>query len=83
MATIHQGAERDQDWGRLNALMNLYDETRNVRIASYDLGTDFRRQTAVHFGSLLKNTESGEWNFNAIGTGYRTGLEHFLEEWDN
>ena len=48
------------------------DGTSNTELIRYDLGEDFSIETAVVVGELYKS--SGEWKFNAIGSGFQGGL---------
>ena len=50
-------------------------------IARYDLDEDFSIETAVEFGRLYKR--GSEWKFEAVGTGYKGGLQFFVDKYAN
>jgi len=71
--TIHEAAERAQNFGQVtNAFVRIVNEDTGAELIRYDLGEDFSVETAVVVGELYRH--SGEWKFNAIGSGYRDGL---------
>lgn len=71
--TIYDAEKRMQNFGQVsNAFIRIVDEEKNVELTRYDLGEDFSIETAVLFGELYRH--SGEWKFNAIGSGYQGGL---------
>lgn len=71
--TIYDSEVRRQNFGQVNnAYIRIYDEATGQELLRYDLGEDFSIETAVIFGELYKH--SGEWKFNAIGSGYQGGL---------
>lgn len=72
-ATIYEAEERRQNFGMVsNAFIRIFNEITGEELLRYDLGEDFSIETALVFGELYKN--SGEWKFNAIGSGYQGGL---------
>ena len=62
-----------------NSYIRIYDATNNTDIARYDLDEDFSIETAVEFGRLYKR--SGEWKFEAMGVGYKGGLQYFVDKY--
>lgn len=71
--TIYEAESRRQNFGQVNnAFVRIYNEDTGEELLRYDLGEDFSIETAAVFGELYKN--SGEWKFNAIGSGYQGGL---------
>jgi tellurium resistance protein TerD len=71
--TIHEGQERSQNFGQVsNAFVRIIDEQSGTELIRYDLGEDFSIETAVVVGELYRH--SGEWKFNAIGSGFSSGL---------
>lgn len=71
--TIYEAEARRQNFGQVNnAFVRIYNEATGEELLRYDLGEDFSIETAAVFGELYKN--SGEWKFNAIGSGYQGGL---------
>lgn len=71
--TIHEADTRNQNFGQVsNAFIRIFDETNNKELIRYDLGEDFSVETAVVVGELYRH--SGEWKFNAVGSGFSGGL---------
>lgn len=71
--TIYEAEERRQNFGQVsNAFIRIVDESNGQELIRYDLGEDFSIETAVVVGELYKH--SGEWKFNAIGSGFQGGL---------
>ena len=71
--TIHEADERKQNFGQVsNAYIRVVDLSSNQEVIRYDLGEDFSLETAVVVGEIYR--KSGEWKFNAIGSGFNGGL---------
>ncbi|MDE6314450.1 MAG: TerD family protein [Lachnospiraceae bacterium] len=71
--TIYEAEQRRQNFGQVsNSYIRMVDEINNEEIIHYDLGEDFSIETAVVVGELYRH--SGEWKFNAIGSGFQGGL---------
>ena len=71
--TIHEADTRKQNFGQVsNAFIRVVDEASGKELIRYDLGEDFSIETAVIVGELYRH--SGEWKFNAIGSGFEGGL---------
>ncbi len=72
--TIHEAEQRRQNFGQVsNAFIHVFDEVKNTDLIRYDLGEDFSIETAVVVAELYRS--SGEWKFNAIGSGFQGGLK--------
>ncbi len=72
--TIYDAELRKQNFGQVsNAFIRVVDEVSNSELIRYDLGEDFSIETAVIVGELYRH--SGEWKFNAIGSGFQGGLQ--------
>lgn len=72
--TIHDAEERKQSFGQVsNAFIRIINETNGQELLRFDLGEDFSVETAVVFAELYRH--SGEWKFNAVGSGFKGGLE--------
>ena len=81
VVTIHQAAERHQNFGQVrNSFIRIYNSETGEEIARYDLEEDFSVETAVEFGRLYK--KNGQWRFEAMGVGYKHGLDKFLEKYN-
>ena len=72
--TIHEAEQRRQNFGQVsNAFIHVFDVVKNTGLIRYDLGEDFSIETAVVVAELYRS--SGEWKFNAIGSGFQGGLK--------
>ncbi len=81
VVTIHQAAERRQNFGQVrNSFIRIYNSETGEEIARYDLEEDFSVETAVEFGRLYN--KNGQWRFEAMGVGYKHGLDKFLEKYN-
>ena len=81
VVTIHEAESRRQNFGQVrNAFIRIYDTTTNTEVTKYDLDEDFSRETAVEFGRLYK--KDGEWRFQAVGQGYNSGLQSFVDKYN-
>ncbi len=71
--TIHDAEARNQNFGQVsNAFVRVVNPETNEEILRFDLGEDFSVETAIVVCELYKH--SGEWKFNAIGSGFSGGL---------
>ncbi len=71
--TIYDADVRKQNFGQVsNAYIHIMDAGSGQELLKFDLGEDFSIETAVVVGEIYSN--SGEWKFNAIGSGYKGGL---------
>lgn len=78
--TIHDAIARKQNFGQVhNSYIRIYNAATNEEIARYDLDEDFSIETAVEFGRLYKR--GSEWKFEAIGIGYKGGLQYFVDKY--
>lgn len=79
-ATIHDAENRRQNFGQVhNSYIRIYNALTNEEIAKYDLDEDFSIETAVEFGRLYRR--NGEWKFEAIGNGFKGGLEQLVNKY--
>lgn len=77
--TIHDYETRRQNFGQVrNSFIRIYNAQTNEEIAKYELDEDFSIETAVEFGRLYNR--NGEWKFEAMGIGYKGGLEYFVQK---
>jgi tellurium resistance protein TerD len=80
--TIHDYETRKQNFGQVrNSFIRIYNAQSNEEIAKYELDEDFSVETAVEFGRLYKR--NGEWKFEAMGVGYKGGLQYFVDKYAN
>lgn len=78
--TIHDYETRRQNFGQVrNSFIRIYNAQTNEEIAKYELDEDFSIETAVEFGRLYKR--GSEWKFEAMGIGYKGGLEYFVNKY--
>ena len=78
--TIHDYESRRQNFGQVrNSFIRIYNSQNNEEIAKYDLDEDFSVETAVEFGRLYKR--NNEWKFEAMGIGYKGGLQYFVSKY--
>lgn len=79
-ATIHEAENRRQNFGQVrNSYIRIYNSFTNEEIAKYDLDEDFSIETAVEFGRLYRR--NGEWKFEAIGNGFKGGLQQLVNKY--
>lgn len=80
VVTIDKAAERSQNFGQVSgAYIRICDSNTGNEIMKYDLGEDFSIETAVVFGELYE--KDGEWRFNAVGQGQKSGLDAYLAQY--
>jgi tellurium resistance protein TerD len=80
VVTIHEAYGRGQNFGQVkNSYIRLYDRETNKEIAKYELAEDFSIETALEFGRLY--LKDGSWRFQAVGTGYNSGLQSFVDKY--
>jgi tellurium resistance protein TerD len=78
--TIHECETRKQNFGQVrNSFIRIYNALTNEEIAKYELDEDFSIETAVEFGRLYKR--GSEWKFEAMGIGYKGGLQYFVDKY--
>jgi tellurium resistance protein TerD len=80
VASIHDAAARRQNFGQVrNSYVRLYDLVGGGEMAKYELEEDFSVETAVELGRLYRR--DGAWRFEAVGRGYRGGLEELVNKY--
>ncbi len=78
VVTIHDAINRGQNFGQvLDSFIRIFDSGTEKEIAKYELDEDFSTETAIEFGRLYK--KDGSWRFKAVGTGYTSGLQGFVD----
>lgn len=78
--TIHDAEKRRQNFGQVrNSYIRIYNALTDEEIAKYELEEDFSIETAVEFGRLYRR--NGAWRFEAIGNGFRGGLEQLVNKY--
>lgn len=80
VVTIHEADVRKQNFGQVrNSFIRIYDIATEKQVAKYELEEDFSTETAIEFGKLYK--KDGEWRFQAVGAGYKAGLQKFVDQY--
>lgn len=80
VVTIHEAETRKQNFGQVrNSFIRIYDNATEKQVAKYELDEDFSTETAIEFGKLYK--KDGEWRFQAVGQGYKAGLQKFVDQY--
>lgn len=80
VVTIHQGQEKQQNFSQIrNAFIKIYNQETRRSLARYNLREAFSQETALEFGRLYK--KDGEWRFQAVGEGYSSGLQSFVDKY--
>lgn len=78
--TIHEYAARKQNFGQVRgSFIRIYNAVSGEEIAKYELNEDFSVETAVEFGRLCRS--GGQWKFEAMGIGYKGGLQCFVDKY--
>jgi len=78
--TIHEYEARKQNFGQVrNSFIRIYNAQNNQEIAKYELDEDFSVETAIEFGRLYR--KNNEWKFEAMGIGYKGGLDFFVKKY--
>jgi len=80
IVTIHEAEARKQNFGQVrNAFIRLYDQDTSKEVAKYELDEDYSKETALEFGRMYK--KDGEWRFQAVGQGFKSGLQGFVDKY--
>ncbi|MFN6563579.1 MAG: TerD family protein [Nostoc sp. ChiSLP01] len=80
VVTIHEAEQRKQNFGQVrNSFIRIYDNKTEKQIAKYELDEDASAETAIEFGKLYR--KDGEWRFQAVGAGYKAGLQSFVDRY--
>ncbi len=80
VVTIHEAEQRKQNFGQVrNSYIRIYDNATEKQIAKYELEEDASAETAIEFGKLYR--KDGEWRFQAVGAGYKSGLQSFVDRY--
>ncbi|BDD05717.1 TerD family protein [Aureibacter tunicatorum] len=78
--TIHEGEEKNQNFGQVrNSYIRIVDSSSKEEMMIYELDEDYSVETSIEFGRLYKR--SGQWKFEAMGTGYMKDLQHFVDRY--
>lgn len=73
-ATIYDPETRRQQFGQVQGIyLRVSDEDTGEELVRYDVDGGLQGETAIVVGEIYRY--KGMWKFNAIGNGYRGGLE--------
>lgn len=80
VVTIHEAEQRKQNFGQVrNSYIRIFDNSNEKQVAKYELEEDASAETAIEFGKFYR--KDGEWRFQAVGAGYKSGLQSFVERY--
>ncbi len=80
IASIYKAQERKQNFGQVrNAYIRIYNAETSEEIAKYDLEEDFSVETAIEFGRIYLKKDV--WKFDAMGIGYKGGLQQLVDKY--
>lgn len=78
--SIYEGEERKQDFGSVsNAYVRLVNVETKKEVLRYALQEHFSNETALIMAEVIN--ENGEWQLNAVGSGYQGGLQTLLDRY--
>lgn len=82
VVTIHDAENRKQNFGQIsNSFVRIVNEENNQEVAKYDLGEDYSVETSMIMCELYKH--GSEWKLNAVGSGYKGGLQALVDRYAN
>ena len=80
VVTIHEAQMRKQNFGQVsNSFVRIVNDENKKEILKYELDEDYSVETAIEFGKLYK--KDGTWRFQAVGTGFSSGLQGFVDKY--
>jgi tellurium resistance protein TerD len=80
VVTIHEAAERRQNFGQIrNSFIRVVDPRTQQEAFKYELDEDYSTETAVEFGRLYRRGDA--WRFEATGRGSRHTLDDFVRQY--
>lgn len=81
VVTIHEYDLRKQNFGQVrNSYIRIVNTDTNEEIMKYELDEDYSTETSIEFGRLYRR--GSEWKFEAMGKGYESGLEFFVNKYN-
>ena len=80
VVTIHEAETRKQNFGQIsNSFIRIVDDSNGNEVLKYELDEDYSSETAIEFGKLYRRDNS--WRFQAVGTGFNSGLQSFVDKY--
>ena len=78
--TIYEADKRSQNFGQVaNAFVRLVNASNQQEVVRYDLTEDYSIETALIMTEIYR--KNGEWRVNAVGAGYKGGLQALLDRY--
>ncbi|MEG4286059.1 TerD family protein [Microcoleus sp. A006_D1] len=78
--TIHEAEKINANFSNIkSAFIKITNLDTGSELVRYELKENFSRETAVEFGRLYR--KNGEWKFQAVGQGYQSGLQSFVDKY--
>ena len=78
--TIHDAEKRKQNFGQVgNAFVRIVNVENQEEVIRYDLTEDYSIETSLVMAELYR--KDGEWRMNALGSGYKSGLQALFEQY--
>jgi stress response protein SCP2 len=62
-----------------NAKITVIDENTNEPLCSYELNANYGTEDACVVGRFVINNNTGDWEFEAVGSGYNGGLQTLVD----
>lgn len=76
--TIHEAEKRQQNFGQVeNAFVRIVNCENQEEVIRYDLTEDYSIETSLVMAELYR--KDGEWRMNALGSGYKSGLQALFD----
>ncbi len=78
--TIHEAEKRKQNFGQVqNAFIRVVNPQNQQEVVRYDLTEDYSVETALIMAEIYR--KDNEWRVNAVGAGYKGGLQALLDRY--
>ena len=62
-----------------NAKITVIDENTNEPLCCYELNAEYGTEDACVVGRFVINNNTGDWEFEAVGSGYNGGLQTLVD----
>ncbi len=62
-----------------NAKITIIDENSGDSLCYYELNSNYQTEDACIVGRFIINNNSGDWEFEAVGSGYNGGLQTLVD----
>ena len=82
VATIFDADKRCKNFGQVhNSFIRIYCPDNNEELLKYEVDEVFSIKTSIEIGRIFKC--NGGWIFEAVSLGHRSGLEMYLNKYNN